>query len=202
MENNFFFFWPCWRHVEVLRPGIECEHSSDNSESLTTRPPGNSWKAIFIIKKQLHFLLDKKPCYKFSSRNRSPIACRQTLSGLCYCIRTQITYVTDYLCCARQTFWYSRWTNAQWNRAASCSYDFPLLFGELGLKCWFLFSAFLHESLCLSICLPVICAKRGIMPVTYQYHKPMTPNFPTCALFPTQKARSTWRNTSNDIQLN
>ena len=36
-----FFFLLCPRHVEVPRPGTEFD-SSDNTESLTTRPPGNS----------------------------------------------------------------------------------------------------------------------------------------------------------------
>ena len=38
---TFFFFLLCPRHVEVPRPGTEFD-SSDNTESLTTRPPGNS----------------------------------------------------------------------------------------------------------------------------------------------------------------
>ena len=37
------FFWLCLQHAEVPRPGIKMSHSCDNTESLTARPPGNSF---------------------------------------------------------------------------------------------------------------------------------------------------------------
>ena len=44
----FFFFLPHQWYAEVSRPGIEPSHSSDNTRSLTARPPGNSLNGILL----------------------------------------------------------------------------------------------------------------------------------------------------------
>lgn len=44
---SFLVFWPHPWHEEVSSPGIEPSYHSDNVESLTTGPPGNSWPNRF-----------------------------------------------------------------------------------------------------------------------------------------------------------
>ena len=58
----YFYFGPRLGLVEFLRPGIKPEPlSSDNAESLTVRPPGNSYTYTILIPLDTYILKIPRP---------------------------------------------------------------------------------------------------------------------------------------------